>query len=294
MPVVERSVATFCCVAQNHELEDVLDYKLIDSAYSVLSGDSKVPVNIEMPINNGNRAVGAMLSGKLAKKFGEEGLPEGTINIKLKGSAGQSLGAFLAKGISIEIEGDANDYLGKGICGGKIVLYPNKKSNFISEKNVIAGNVIFYGATDGKGFIRGIVGERFCVRNSGAQAVVEGIGDHGCEYMTGGRVVILGKTGRNFAAGMSGGIAYVYDDDGEFQSRCNMGMIELSPVNEKEDIETLRYLIHEHITLTGSTLGKEIVDQWEEKLKNFIRVLPIAYKSILKEERKYAQGCGVV
>tara|TARA_Y100000590_G_scaffold466398_1_gene641603 strand:+ start:9892 stop:14421 length:4530 start_codon:yes stop_codon:yes gene_type:complete len=289
MPVVERSVATFCCVSQDHGLENALDHKLIECADSVLSGISKEPVTIEMPINNGNRTVGAMLSGRLVKEFGEEGLPKGTINIKFTGSGGQSLGAFLAKGISMEIEGDANDYLGKGICGGQIALYPDKKSIFESEENIIAGNVIFYGATDGKGFIRGLVGERFCVRNSGAHAVVEGIGDHGCEYMTGGRVVILGKTGRNFAAGMSGGIAYVYDVDGEFQSRCNMGMIELGPVNEKEDVKTLRSLIEEHITLTDSKLGKEIIENWDEKLKNFVRVLPIAYKQILHEERSGTQ-----
>ena len=220
-------------------------------------------VEIEHEVININRVVGTMLSNEVCKKFGADMLPDDTINIKLNGSAGQSLGAWLAKGITITVEGDANDYLGKGLSGGKIILYPPKESTFKPEENIIAGNVILYGATAGEAYIRGIAAERFAVRNSGASAVVEGIGDHGCEYMTGGRVVVLGKTGRNFGAGMSGGIAYVWDPDSSFPKQCNMEMFELESVSAAEDILELKLLIENHANYTGSTVAKAILDDWE-------------------------------
>jgi len=240
-------------IKQDHGLEAALDNQLIELAKDALNNGQRV--DIEMPVININRVVGTMLSNEVAKKFGADMLPADTINIKLNGSAGQSLGAFLAKGISIEVEGDANDYVGKGLSGGRVVVYPPRNSSFVAEENIIVGNVCLYGATSGEAYFRGIAAERFCVRNSGARAVVEGIGDHGCEYMTGGRAVVLGPVGRNFAAGMSGGVAYIWDHQGDLATRCNMGMVELEPVSADEDIAELKQMIENHLRYTASEVA---------------------------------------
>ena len=275
---------TYCTESQDHGLEEALDMKLLELAQSALEGSE--PVNIELPIINTDRTVGTILSNEVAKAHGGDLLPEDTVKIKFTGSAGQSLGAFLAKGISIELEGDANDYVGKGLSGGKLAIYPPRSSEFIPEENIIAGNVCLYGATAGKAFFRGHAAERFCVRNSGAYAVIEGIGDHGCEYMTGGRTVILGSTGRNFAAGMSGGVAYIWDPENEFPPKCNMEMVELEKVTDQEDIEELRSLIEEHGKLTGSTVANGILDDWKNSLNDFVKVMPTDYKRVLEERKK--------
>ncbi len=279
--VIFDNTGFFCTQAQDHGLENALDNKLIELAQPALEEGKQV--NIEHEIININRVVGTMLSNEVCKRYGADMLPEDTINIKLNGSAGQSLGAFLAKGITLTVEGDANDYLGKGLSGGKIILYPPAESTFKAEENIIAGNVILYGATGGEVYIRGIAAERFCVRNSGASAVVEGIGDHGCEYMTGGRVVILGKTGRNFGAGMSGGIAYVWDPDGSFPKQCNMELYELEAVSNGNDIIELKTLIENHLEYTGSPVAKSVLDNWETSLSQFHKVMPTDYKRVLEE-----------
>ncbi len=277
-------VGTYCTESQDHGLEEVLDMKLLELAKPALDdGDA---VNIELPIINTDRTVGTILSNEVAKAHGGDLLPEDTVKIKFTGSAGQSLGAFLAKGISIELEGDANDYVGKGLSGGKLAIYPPRSSGFTPEENIIAGNVCLYGATGGKAFFRGHAAERFCVRNSGAYAVIEGVGDHGCEYMTGGRAVILGPTGRNFAAGMSGGVAYIWDPENKFPPKCNMEMVELEKVTDNEDIQELLSLIEEHGKLTGSTVAYGILDDWENALNDFIKVMPTDYKRVLEERKK--------
>ena len=269
---------------QDHGLERALDHQLIALSQPAL--ERKEPVEIRLPVDNSNRTVGAMLSGRVAKRYGEEGLPLDTIKIHLNGSAGQSFGAFLAKGISLYLEGDANDYMGKGIGGGTIVVRPSPEVTFIPEDNIIIGNVAMYGATGGEAFIRGMAGERFCVRNSGVHAVVEGIGDHGCEYMTGGVVVVLGKTGRNFGAGMSGGIAFVYDQDGDFEVRFNPGLADLESVSDPEDIGTLRRMIEKHLECTGSGPAKEILDHWDEALPRFKKIMPRDYRRVLEERER--------
>ena len=279
------NVGTYCTESQDHGLDEVLDMKLLELAKSTLENGS--PVSIELPIINTDRTVGTILSNEVAKSQGGNILPEDTIKIKFKGSAGQSLGAFLAQGISIDLEGDANDYVGKGLSGGKIAIYPPDSSDFVPEQNIIAGNVCLYGATGGKAFFRGHAAERFCVRNSGAQAVIEGVGDHGCEYMTGGRAVILGPTGRNFAAGMSGGVAYIWDPKNEFPPNCNMEMVNLEKVLDQEDIEELRSLITEHEEVTGSSVANYILKDWDKSLSCFVKVMPTDYKRVL-EERKQA------
>lgn len=284
--VIFDDTGFFCTQAQDHGLENALDNKLIELAQPALEEGKQV--NIEHEIININRVVGTMLSNEVCKRYGADMLPEDTINIKLNGSAGQSLGAFLAKGITLAVEGDANDYLGKGLSGGKIILYPPAESTFKAEDNIIAGNVILYGATGGEVYIRGIAAERFCVRNSGASAVVEGIGDHGCEYMTGGRVVILGKTGRNFGAGMSGGIAYVWDPDGSFPKQCNMELYELEKVADASDVAELETLIENHLEYTGSPIGKSILENWHSSLAQFHKVMPTDYKRVLEERAKNA------
>ncbi len=271
-------------IKQDHGLDDALDYKLIELAKPAIERGEKV--NIELPVININRVVGTMLSHEIAKKWGAELLPDDTIHIKLKGSAGQSLGAFMAKGVTIEVEGDANDYIGKGLSGGRIVVYPPEQSSFVAEENIIVGNVCLYGATSGEAYFRGIAAERFCVRNSGASAVVEGVGDHGCEYMTGGRAVILGKTGRNFAAGMSGGIAYVWDHEGDFATRVNPGMVELETLQAEEDIAELRTLIENHQRYTGSPVAERLLADWDTTLSQFVKVMPTDYKRILEELKK--------
>ena len=276
------------CILQDHGLEKALDNELIKLAAPALENGEKV--FIEHEVININRVVGTMLSNEVAKRFGADLLPEDTINIKLHGSAGQSLGAWLAKGITITVEGDANDYVGKGLSGGKVIIYPPKNSSFVAEENIIAGNVNLYGATGGEAYIRGIAAERFAVRNSGASAVVEGIGDHGCEYMTGGRVVVLGKTGRNFGAGMSGGVAYVWDPAGEFPSQCNMGTFELEKVSTAADIGELKQLIENHRKYTESPVADKILASWEDSLTRFVKVMPTDYKRVLAERAAAASA----
>ncbi|MFI3332294.1 MAG: glutamate synthase large subunit [Rikenellaceae bacterium] len=269
---------------QEHDIEKVPDRRLISATIPAI--ESQLPVEIEMPICNTDRSVGAMLSGVVATKYGNAGLPNDTVTCKFKGSAGQSFGAFLSHGITFRLEGDANDYVGKGISGGKIVIVPPTGATFEFSENIIAGNTILYGATSGEIYINGRVGERFCVRNSGAIAVVEGVGDHCCEYMTGGRTVVLGTVGRNFAAGMSGGIAYVWNKDGNFDYFCNMEMVELTLIEDLADSRELRSYIAEHYKQTGSPLAKTMLDSWsDEYVEQFIKVTPIEYKKVLQEEK---------
>jgi len=272
---------------QDHGLDSVIDNELIEAARPALDHGEKV--RLEYPITNLDRTTGTILSYNISKKFGKEGLPNDTIHIKFKGQAGQSLGFTLAKGVFLEVEGDANDYVGKGLSGGKVAVYPSQTvidGGFNPSDNVLVGNVCLYGATSGAAFFRGKAGERFCVRNSGALAVVEGVGDHGCEYMTGGRTVVLGPTGRNFAAGMSGGIAYVYDPNREFPAKCNMGMVSLEAVDTDEEREVLKGYIQEHISHTKSDVGQTILDKWDLEVENFVKVFPNDYKRVLQEQEE--------
>jgi glutamate synthase (NADPH/NADH) large chain len=271
----------YCSELQDHELEDVLDWKLLNAAKPAL--DCSDRVYREFTIKNTDRTTGTILSNEVTKKFRGAGLPDDSIHFKFTGTAGQSFAAFNTKGITLELEGDANDYCGKGLSGARLIIYPPKTANYKPEENIIIGNVAFYGATSGEAFIRGKAGERFCVRNSGVSAVVESVGDHGCEYMTGGRVVVLGDTGRNFAAGMSGGIAYAYDVKGKFAENCNQEMVDLDPL-ENDDIIVLRQMISKHYNLTGSTVAKFILDDFENQLKNFIKVFPKDYKKALAKK----------
>ncbi len=281
-PQFATETALRCVGKQDHGIETALDYKLIEKAKDAL--EKKTPVKIEMAVKNVNRAIGTILSSEVSRKHEAEGLPDNTIHCKLNGSAGQSLGAWLAHGVTLELEGDANDYVGKGLSGGRVIIYPPKDSKFVAEDNMIIGNVSLYGAIQGEAFFRGVAGERFAVRNSGARAVVERVGDHGCEYMTGGVVVVLGPTGRNFAAGMSGGIAYVYDDLGKFKSRCNASMVDLEKVVEKDDVVILKDLIQKHQQLTGSTVAKRMLDNWDKELPKFVKVFPKEYRRALNEQ----------
>jgi glutamate synthase (NADPH) large chain len=297
LPDMPPEVARSCKESQDHGLARALDHRLIELSQPALERGEKV--TIEMPIRNGNRTVGAMLSGTVAAKFGHQGLPDDTINIRFAGSAGQSFGAFLARGISLELIGESNDYVGKGLSGGRITVQPSSKFRGLPRDNIIVGNTVMYGAIEGEAYFRGVAGERFCVRNSGALAVVEGVGDHGCEYMTGGTVVVLGRTGRNFAAGMSGGIAYVYDEDGSFERYCNQTMVELEPVlaeSEQEgklarelwhrgqpDEALLRQCIDNHARYTGSAAAREMLDNWPQFRHRFVKVFPIEYRRALGE-----------
>jgi glutamate synthase (NADPH) large chain len=279
-PPVPGRVGRRCLISQNHGLDQALDYKLIDQARDAL--DSGTSIQLKLPIRNVHRTVGAMLSGEIARRTGSIGLPEDSICFHFNGSAGQSFGAFLVKGVTLTLEGDANDYVGKGLSGGRIIVFPPKISKFAPEESIIVGNVVLYGATSGEAFFNGMAGERFAVRNSGAVAVVEGVGDHACEYMTKGLVVVLGRTGRNFAAGMTGGLAYVLDETGEFSSvRCNQAGVALEPL-ETEDVSTLHELIHRHHILTGSPRAKQILDNWDSLLPKFVKVFPNEYKRILQ------------
>mgnify|MGYP001316355915 CR=1 FL=1 len=282
-----ENVAVRCVQAQDFGLESVLDRELIALSRPAFEEDHAI--RHRLPISNINRAVGAMLSNEISNRFGADGLPDDMLHFAFTGSAGQSFGAFLARGVTLELEGDANDYVGKGLSGGRIVIYPPKSATFVAEENIIIGNVALYGATRGKLFVRGVAAERFCVRNSGATAVVEGLGDHGCEYMTGGRVVVLGKTGRNFAAGMSGGIAYVWDPDDTFLPNCNLSMVELEQVESDDDIGELRSLLEEHERLTGSTVAGKILKRWRTALKHFVKVIPMEYKRVLAAARDGAR-----
>ena len=270
-------------VAPQQELDDVLDMSIIRSARRAI--EDKEEVNLDYAIKNTDRAVGTMLRGKIAAQYGEDALPDSTINIKFKGSAGQSFGAFLVKGVNFKLEGEANDYFGKGLSGGRIAILPPVRSNFNAEDNIIAGNTGLYGATTGELYVNGKVGERFGVRNSGAIAVIEGAGDHCCEYMTGGRVVVLGETGRNFAAGMSGGVAYVWDKNHNFDYFCNMDMVEINLVEESSYRKELHELIRQHYLYTGSKLARTMLDDWNRYIEDFIQVVPIEYKRVLQEEQ---------
>ena len=282
-PDVSADVGRHCTQVQDHGLGKALDNELIRRSQAAL--DDQTPVAFELPIRNVNRTVGTMLGYELTSRWGGAGLPDDTIRITFRGSAGQSFAAFVPPGISMRIIGDANDYFGKGLSGGKLVIHPSEQSTFVAEENIIIGNVALYGATRGEAFVRGIAGERFCVRNSGAHAVVEGVGDHGCEYMTGGRAVILGPTGRNFAAGMSGGIAYVLDTQGGFAGRCNLGMVELETMDD-DDASFVQTLVRRHLDLTGSARAAQVLDQWDSLRAQFIKVMPTDYKRVLQAEAR--------
>jgi glutamate synthase (NADPH/NADH) large chain len=308
-PAAAPDVAIFNCEAQQHDIDTIKDRWLIEKSFPALQRQKAV--TIEGEIHNTDRTTGAMLSGEIAKRYGQAGLPEDTINIKLAGTAGQSFGAFLARGVAIELTGDANDYVGKGLSGGRLVICPPAESKIVPEESIIVGNTVLYGATEGECFFRGVAGERFAVRNSGATAVVEGVGDHGCEYMTGGIVVVLGYTGRNFAAGMSGGIAYVLDEEGNFGQRCNLAMVDLEPVTAEDetleeiahqggdleahgrvdvshdmtrfDAERLFGLIEKHAHYTDSKRAQEILQDWDTYLPKFVKVMPVDYRRALQE-----------
>jgi glutamate synthase (NADPH/NADH) large chain len=305
-PPAVPGVATYQCETQNHRLETALDHQLIAQAAPAL--ERQEPVSITLPIRNVHRTVGAMLSGEVARRYGDEGLRDDTIHVKLNGYAGQSFGAFLARGVSLELEGVANDYVGKGLSGGRVVIYPPVASKLAREKSIIVGNTVLYGAIAGECYFSGVAGERFAVRNSGALAVVEGVGSHGCEYMTGGLVVVLGDTGTNFGAGMSGGIAYVLDDHGAFEARCNKAMIDIEPITDTEvridplngssaaldikglsanllhgDAARLYRLIERHVHFTGSPRGKEILANWAVYRSKFVKVMPHEYRRALEK-----------
>ena len=280
---VDNGAAIRHTIDQQHGIDHVKDVEMLHAATEALENQKEI--SLEYTIANTDRACGAMLSGTIAAKYGEAGLPEHTLNVKFKGSAGQSFGAFLVPGVNFKLEGEANDYLGKGLSGGRITVLPPVRSNFQAEKNTIAGNTLLYGATSGEVYINGRVGERFAVRNSGAIAVVEGVGDHCCEYMTGGRVVVLGSTGRNFAAGMSGGVAYVWNKDGNFDYFCNMEMVELSLIEEASYRKELHELIRQHYLYTGSNLARIMLDDWNRYVDEFIQIVPIEYKKVLQEEQ---------
>jgi len=308
-PEMGPEVAVYNCEQQDHHLESVLDRKLIEEAKPAL--DNQTPVQIETSITNVDRAAGAMLSGEVALRYGHKGLPDDTIHIRMKGTSGQSFGAFAARGVTLELEGEANDYVGKGLSGGRIAVYPALESKIVPEECIIVGNTVLYGAISGECYFRGVAGERFAVRNSGAHAVVEGLGDHGCEYMTGGVLLVIGPTGRNFAAGMSGGVAYVLDSEGDFERRCNLSMVELEPVTEEDDaLEELehqggdlegygrvdihhdmtrfdaariRHMLERHLHYTDSDTARDILHNWVRILPQFVKVMPVDYRRALSE-----------
>jgi len=285
-PDAGPEVGRYKTEAQDHGLEASLDMRVILPLCKPAI-DSGTKVEATMPIRNVNRVVGTITGSEITRKYGPDGLPPDTIRLKFEGSAGQSFAAFVPRGMTMILEGDANDYVGKGLSGGTVVVYPPKEATFAAEENILIGNVALYGATSGEAFFRGVAGERFAVRNSGAQAVIEGVGDHGCEYMTGGRVVILGPTGRNFAAGMSGGVAYVLDDErGTFATRCNKEMVGLGKVDDAEEQRQLRALVQRHAELTGSKRARELLDAWTQVLPSFVRVMPHDYKRVLEAQKK--------
>jgi glutamate synthase domain-containing protein 3 len=280
-PDVPETVPIRCVMPQDHGLDKALDNELIERCQPAIARAEKV--RFEMPIRNVNRTVCTMLSAEVSRKWGDTGLPDDTIHVKFRGSAGQSFGAWMAPGITAEIEGDANDYFGKGLSGGRVVVYPPREATFVPEENIIVGNVSLYGATGGEVFLRGLAGERFCVRNSGVTAVVEGVGDHGCEYMTKGLVVVLGKTGRNFAAGMSGGVAYVFDEDGTFAGRCNKGMVGLERM-DGHDQEVVRALVQRHHAYTQSAIAARLLREWPSAVEKFVKVMPTEYRQVLARQ----------
>ncbi len=290
-PEVASSVGRYCQMTQDHGLDNALDNQvLLELCEPALARREKVKATLQ--VHNTNRVVGTILGSEVTRRYGAAGLPEDTIHLHFTGSAGQSFGAFVPKGVTLELEGDANDYVGKGLSGGKILVYPSKAATFKPEENMIIGNVAFYGATEGEAYIRGMAGERFCVRNSGVRAVVEAVGDHGCEYMTGGRVVILGATGRNFAAGMSGGIAYILDTDGTFATRCNTQMVALERLETADEIVELRTMIEKHHQYTRSERAAYILKLWEEMIPKFVKVMPKDYKRVLQCLEK-VKGAGL-
>jgi glutamate synthase (NADPH/NADH) len=285
---IRPGVATYNVRKQDHKLHTRLDNKLI--AESELALEKGLPCRIECDIVNTDRTLGATLSYQISRRFGEAGLQPDTIHANIKGSAGQSFGAFLAPGVTLELEGDANDYVGKGLSGGRLIIYPPRAAIFKAEENILIGNVCLYGATSGQCYFRGVAAERFAVRNSGANAVVEGVGDHGCEYMTGGRVIVLGGTGRNFAAGMSGGIAYVLDMNQDFHSKINMEMVEVSGIEDPAEIAFVRGMIEDHHHYTGSELAARILLEFNKALPRFVKILPTDYKRVMAEEAAKAEA----
>ena len=286
-PEVPKHVKTHCEQSQDHGIAESLDMTtLLGLCRPAL--ENRTPVTVDLPIRNTNRTACTVLSSEVTRRYGAAGLPDGTIQINFTGTAGQSVMAFGVPGITVKIEGDVNDYCGKGLSGGRVIVRPAREATFKAEENVIAGNVVAYGATSGEIYIRGICGERFCVRNSGAEAVVEGTGDHGCEYMTAGRAVILGETGRNFAAGMSGGIAYVWDNTGTFRPKVNMEMVELEPL-DAGDLAYVKDRIEKHVAYTDSTRGRQILDHWQTEQSRFVKVMPTDYKRAIAELRKLAE-----
>jgi glutamate synthase (NADPH/NADH) large chain len=293
MPEPLDGTTRYCSTAQDHGLARALDNQLIAAAEPALA-DAR-PVQIDLPIRNVNRTVGTMLGAEVTRRYGSEGLPDGTVTVNLTGSAGQSLAAFVPRGITIRLWGDTNDYAGKGLSGGRLVVRPPAATHpdFVAERNIIAGNVLLYGATGGEAFFRGVVGERFCVRNSGATAVVEGVGDHGCEYMTGGRAIVLGPTGRNFAAGMSGGFAFLYDEDGTAARRINLEMVDLDPMTD-EDRTWLHEMVSRHQAETESVVAARLLAAWPEAVERFLKVFPKDYKRVLTAiERASVEGLDV-
>jgi glutamate synthase (ferredoxin) len=280
-PPVGSDVGRYRQIDQDHGLDSSLDLtRLLHICKPAIDKGEKV--RAEIPIKNVHRVVGTIVGNEITKKWGFEGLPDDTIQIKFSGSAGQSFGAFMPRGMTFTLEGDANDYFGKGLSGGRIIIYPPVGSTFKPEENIIIGNVAFYGATSGDAYIRGMAGERFCVRNSGVNAVVESVGDHGCEYMTGGRVVVLGSTGRNFAAGMSGGVAYVMDEAGTFKGRCNTQMIGLEELDEPAEIDEVHQMIERHLKYTRSERAQTILNNWQAYAGKFVKVMPKDYKRMLQ------------
>jgi glutamate synthase domain-containing protein 3 len=279
-PPTPSRVARRRVQAQDHGLEQALDHKILLQVASTL--ETLAPIEVKFPVRNIHRSVGTMLSGEIARRYGSAGLPDDTVRVHLAGSAGQSLGAFLARGVTLSLEGEANDYVGKGLSGGRLIVFPPRASGFAPEENIIIGNVALYGATSGEAFFNGVAGERFAVRNSGATAVVEGVGDHGCEYMTNGIVLVLGSCGRNFAAGMSGGVAYVFDERGDFTDRrCNLDSVDLEPLLDEPDVVIVRDLLLSHLELTASRRAKWILDNWNETMSRFIKVFPHEFKRVL-------------
>ncbi len=284
-PDVPPEIGRYCQIAQDHGLEKALDNTtLMQLCKPAL--DNGTPVSATLPIRNVHRVVGTIVGSELTRRFGRNGLPDDTIKLHFKGSAGQSFGAFVPRGMTLILEGDSNDYIGKGLSGGKIIVYPPAGSTFVPEENVIIGNVAFYGATGGEAYIRGVAGERFCVRNSGVNAVVESVGDHGCEYMTGGRVVVIGPTGRNFAAGMSGGVAYVLDEAGDFPRRCNMEMVKLFKLEDCQEIELVRSMIRKHAGYTKSDRAWKVLAQWEEMVPKFVKIYPNDYRRVIETQQR--------
>ncbi|MFQ5382720.1 MAG: glutamate synthase-related protein, partial [Dehalococcoidia bacterium] len=281
-PEVGPDVPTHRINDQDHGLARALDQKILPLALPAI--ESGEPLRLEMDIDNTNRTVGTITGAEISRRYGLAGLPDDTIHIKFSGSAGQSFGAFVPSGMALELEGDSNDYFGKGLSGGKLIVYPPRESRFIPRENVLIGNVALYGATSGSAFVRGLAGERFCVRNSGALAVVEGTGDHGCEYMTGGRVVVIGRTGRNFGAGMSGGIAFVWDPDNDFHLRCNLEMVGLEELVEEEDVEIVHGLLSRHFEYTGSLVAERLLARWPTVAREFVKVMPKDYRRVLEEQ----------